>query len=90
MSFNDSVDANVLYKQRQMILLNDVGWSKTENRPQQVAAKLCNYQHLAGSESWGFVCQPIRSAFQKRGNSREGCGISGVHVCVRVVRKGFT
>lgn len=30
----------------------------TQNRLEQVAAKLCNYQHLTGSKSKGFGGEP--------------------------------
>lgn len=42
----------------------NIGCCKTQNKLQQVAAELCNYQHLTGSESYGFGRQPIRTAFQ--------------------------
>lgn len=46
------------------------GCRVTQNRLQQVAANLCNYQHLTGILSSCFGCHTIRSAFQKfwRGN----------------------
>ena len=69
-----------------MILLNDCWLQEDQkNRLQQVAVKLCNYQHLTGSESSGFGRQPIRRAFQnffQRGDFGGGCEISGVCVCV--------